>query len=31
VTKVNVIGRIDGGPRRLSSVPDGDTIMVEAA
>lgn len=31
VTKVNVLGRIEGDPRSLSSVGDGDTIRVEVA
>ena len=29
VTKVNVLGRIEGDPRVLKSVRDGDTIRVE--
>lgn len=31
VTKVNVLGKIEGDPRALASVRDGDTITVEAA
>jgi len=31
VTKVNVLGRLEGDPRVLDSVCDGDTMQVEAA
>lgn len=31
VTKVNLLGKIDGDPAVLGSVADGDTIRVEAA
>jgi hypothetical protein len=31
VTKVNILGRIEGDPRVLKSVRDGDRIRVEAA
>lgn len=31
VTKVNVLGRIEGDPRALASVRDGDPIRVERA
>ena len=31
VTRVNMLGKIDGDPTLLSTVADGDTIRVEAA
>lgn len=31
VARVNVLGRIEGDPRRLESVRDGDTVCVEHA
>ncbi len=31
VTKVNVLGRLEGDPRVLASVRDGDKITVEVA
>jgi hypothetical protein len=31
VTKVNVLGKLDGDPRMLKSIRDGDKIRVEAA
>jgi hypothetical protein len=31
VTRVNLLGRIEGDPRRLSSVRDGDRMRVELA